>query len=376
MSLRALFGFGFFAFLMIGALQAIYGPAFTALGTRFGVGRADIGLIASAHFLGSMLGIMASGAVLLHSSLRRLLRGGAALLALGLATVAFAPSWPVALLGALVGGLGFGGVSVTFNVSFARLGERSAGALNLVNAMFGLGSVLAPLLVVFLGGAVWPYVLLALASLVLLLGAGRVPQLPEAVTAAGDRPVDGRLLALFGLLFVTYVGVEAGLGSWMTTHLQTNGFSDAAAWTSAFWLTVTVGRLLGAPLSQRVPLPGLVTCAALLAALVLPLAATVAAPLAYLVAGLAIAPIFASSLAWFSRVLPSRFTPLVLACGGLGGTLVPALLGILVESFGTAVLPYAFAVTALGVVAVACAVQGALRRVSRMLCSSLPHELH
>lgn len=359
---RALYVLGFAAFLLIGALQAIYGPAFGALAERFGVPRAEIGLIASAHFLGTMLGVIVGGVALSRAGLRGLLRAGAALLALGLAFVSFAPSWNLALAGALIGGLGFGGVSVTFNVGFARLGTRAAPSLNLLNACFGLGSVLAPLLVAFLAGGVWPFLVLGALAVALLLGAGALPELPDTVPPGGAGRANTALLALFGLLFVVYVGVEAGVGSWMTSHLSGVGVAGAAAWTSAFWLTVTVGRVLSAPLAQRVALPSLVIGAAALAALSLPFAATPLGPFAYLLAGLAIAPLFATSLAWFGQLLPTRLAPVALACGGLGGTLFPALLGFVVGSAGVEVLPFAFAFTALGVVVVALALRSATRR--------------
>lgn len=370
-SSRSLFSLGFVGFLLIGALQAVYGPAFDPIAARFGVGRGDVGLIASAHFLGTMAGVLLAGALLPRFGLRRLLRLGSALMVLGLAGVAFAPTWPLALLASLIGGLGFGHVSVTFNVGGARLGERAPVVLNLLNACFGLGSVLAPLLVALTLGlgtaAVAPFLALGAVAAVLLAVSGRLPELPETTTAAtGRAPLVP--LALFGLLFVLYVGVEAGVGAWMTTQLDDSGVAGAAAWTSGFWLTVTVGRVLAAPIAARVPLPTLVTvCAALssLALLTIRLVPVSAAPFVYLVAGLAIAPIFATTLGWFGQHLPTRLAPIILACGGLGGTLFPALLGRLSAAYGTSVLPLGFAATALSVTLVALVIQVVLRGSAR-----------
>lgn len=357
----AFFALGLFGFLLLGALQAAYGPAFDALGARFGVGRADIGLIASAHFLGSMLGLGGGGALLGRLGLRRLLRLGAGLMALGLGGVTFAPFWNLALVGALLAGFGFGNISVTFNVGGARLGPAAPRVLNLLNACFGLGSILAPFLVTLLGGGVIPFALLGIAALALLLLCGQMPELPETAPPRGGT-APARLLALFGLLFALYVGVEAGVGSWMTAQLADRGYVNAAAWTGGFWLALTLGRLLAARFASPAHLPTLVIGAALVAALSLLLAGTPFAPLAYLLTGLAIAPIFAASLSWFGQLLPTRLAPVVMACGGLGGTLFPWLLGRLAGAYGTGALPGAFSLTALGVVGAALIVQAAVRR--------------
>ncbi len=155
------------------------------------------------------------------------------------------------------------------------------------------------------------------------------------------------------------------MGSWMTTHLTDLGVTGAAAWTSAFWLTVTVGRVLAAPVAQRVPLPTLVTACAVLACGALLLAGTALGPWAYLLAGVGIAPIFATSLGWFGQHLPTRLAPIVLACGGLGGTLFPALLGLLAARLGTDALPVGFAVTAALVALVALVLRAVLARAPR-----------
>ncbi|PYE54827.1 MFS transporter [Deinococcus yavapaiensis] len=350
--MRSFYVLGFIAFLLLGALQAVYGPAFSALQARFDVSRADVGLIASSHFLGSMLGILAAGGLLKRLELRGLLRVGSALIALGLAGVTFAPAWTFAVVCASLAGFGFGFVSVTFNVGGARLGVRAAGVLNILNACFGLGSILAPLSVSALGGQTWPYALLGLTALGLLLSAGRLPHLPETTVASSGRaPIVP--LALFGGFFVLYVGVEAGVGSWMTAHLSDLGVVNAATWTSGFWLAVTIGRLLGAPLALRFKLPRIILSALVLAIVALLLASTPAARFAYLLVGLAIAPLFATTLAWFGQNISTGLAPLVLACGGFGGTLFPWLLGVLSARFGTDVVPFVEAGVAFGALLVA-----------------------
>ena len=63
--------------------------------------------------------------------------------------VVLAPAWPLAVASAFLGGFGLGGVSACLNAAYASVGAR---AVNLVNAVFGVGSMIAPLLVVSLYG--------------------------------------------------------------------------------------------------------------------------------------------------------------------------------------------------------------------------------
>jgi len=357
--MRALYLLGIFAFLLLGGLQAAYGPAFDAFAARFHVSREDVGVIASAHFLGTMLGVLLGGVLLARFHARRSLRLGGGVMALALIGVTVAPTWGVAVACALTAGVGFGVASATLNVSFARA-PGAASALNLVNAFFGLGSVVAPLLVSALLGTAGTFTMLAVMSAALALGAFLLPDLKDAPVSVPGRTMR-RYVALFLLMFVLYVGVEAGVGAWMTAHLTDRGIPNAAAWTSGFWLALTFGRLAGSAVAARVPLAALVAGAAIVSALGLALTVTEAAPVAYLLTGFALAPIFPTSFAWFGRSVPARLAPLGLASGGVGGTLYPALLGRVGNAYGMDAIPLVLAATVLATAALAVTLQRLMR---------------
>lgn len=63
----------------------------------------------------------------------------------------------------------------------------------------------------------------------------------------------GSVLAVFVALYVLHVGIEAGVGGWEPTHLETvgHGAGVAATATSVYWLMMTVGRFLVAPIALR-----------------------------------------------------------------------------------------------------------------------------
>ncbi|TSA83695.1 MFS transporter [Deinococcus detaillensis] len=333
----ALFGVGFAAFLLLGLIQAAYGPAFSDFEQRFGVTTAAVAGVSSAHFLGSALGPLLLGALLTRLPLRAAVMIGSAVFALGLLGLSLAPIWPLMLLAALLTGLGFGFLSGGFNSAFATLG---AGPASLINAMFGIGSVAAPLLALGFGAYPGPFMLLALLALGLTFALRSVRSWPAQPAELALSKVSPRRVGLFGLLFFSYVGIEAGLGSWATTHLAAIGNPHPEAVTSLFWLALTAGRLGFAAFAARLPFFRVVlVCAALalLGSLLITVPALAVA--GYLVVGLGISPIFSTLLTWFTSLNPVRAAPLMLTAGSLGGAVFSALIGVLVARFGVQAVP-------------------------------------
>ncbi|WP_229753061.1 MFS transporter [Deinococcus aerophilus] len=353
---------GTLAFLTLGVIQAMYGPAFGLFQARYGISTAGVGLIASAHFLGSALAPPLVGVLLTRLSLRRVVVGSVLTLAAGVSTVAVAPVWALAVGGALLGGFGLGGVSGALNAAYASIGTR---AINLVNAVFGVGSILSPLLVAGSGGnlAVPFLSVAALCGLTLLVArlwgfpAMRETPLPDAPGRLGVQ------VALFLLLIALYVSLEVGFGAWAGRHLQSLGVAAFALVVSGYWGGLTVGRILTGLFGARVRPHRLVLgCAAL--TVVFALAATQAAlaPVAYVLAGLALGPVFGTTLVWTTRHLPARLVPFLLTSGSVGGIAAPWGLGVLSARHGPDAVPVTLALLA----GLLCVVVWATRRVTQM----------
>lgn len=343
---RRLLVMGFVTFTALGAIQAMYGPAFPGLRARFGVDLETVSDVVTLHFAGSFVTIAASSVLLRRFGYRPVLRSGAVAFVLGALMVALGPAWPVVWCGALLGGLGFGALDIAGNLLFARaFAPNAAPALNLLNATFGLGAVLGPTLVGAFGATVRvPFLALAVLGVAVLVLMGRVeePALPP------DRAPDGVGLPWAGVGFVglyfLYVTGEVGVGSWEATHLAPLlGASVAAYASSAYWGGLTVGRLLATSLSARVRPADLVLGASGLALIGLGLAHWApVAPYAYVLVGLAFAPIFPTALAWLARVYPrrsERIAPLAVAAANLGPVASARPIGTLVERGGPELIP-------------------------------------
>ena len=344
---RLLLVAGFLAFVAIGAIQAMYGPAFPGLVDRFGVGLEVVGATVVLHFGGSFVTIAAASVLLTRFGYRPVLFAGGLSMFAGSTMVGVAPVWSWVLAGALLNGIGFGLLNVSFNLVVARVfAPHAAPALNLLSAVFGAGAMLGPLLIGLAGPAVQrPFLVVAALTAVTTLFTLRLPE-PEPPPAAGRERVPWVAAGGFVVMYFLYVSGEAGIASWETVHLEPSLGADRAAYmTSVYWGAITVGRLLGTPLSARVGSATLVLAsvavgfAALLAAHVTPFA-----PVAYTAAGLAFAPVFPTGLAWIQRVFPrrsERVVPIVFAVANLGPVATTGVIGASVAWGGPGVVPTA-----------------------------------
>jgi MFS family permease len=165
-------------------------------------------------------------------------------------------------------GVGFGLTVPTLNTFIAAFRPDAVDRSVLVlNALLGLGTVLAPVFVaIFVGlGFWWGLPILSLGLLVVLLVVSdRLPletHLDEGAAAAlpddRARAVPSRFWLYAGFA-VLYGICETMNGNWsqleMTTELGASTTTASFALTT-FWATVTIGRVLFASIQRRFPAP-------------------------------------------------------------------------------------------------------------------------
>lgn len=156
-------------------------------------------------------------------------------------------------------GLGFGATVMALNTLVEGFFPKSADSAVLVlNALLGVGTALAPALVALFNGlgAWWALpLLMTVLVAVLLTGTLRTPlHLPYNPQAAG-----GGLPARFWLYaaaVLLYGVVETLSGNWATLYLSTQRqvpAQTAAFALTAFWVMVTLGRVIIAFLDRLIP---------------------------------------------------------------------------------------------------------------------------
>ncbi|WP_174515041.1 MFS transporter [Streptacidiphilus albus] len=348
-------------FALLGALNAFYGPTIPALRSRFGLTPSGAGLALSMFYAGAVCGVLVGGYARRRVGSSRLLVASFSLMALGALGFALAPGWPCALAASLLSGIGAGGMDYGLNGLFAvGFGERSPAMLGILNAHYGLGAVAGPVVISLLGARHYPLAFSGAAALLLLAG-WFVRTVREDGAAGGGSGGDGGarvgdstrsrrvllpIVFAFLALYALQVAVETGVGAWEPTYLQLLGRGPefAANATSGFWLMLTVGRFLVAPLTLRWSEPAIVTASCLGTTVCLALASIPAlAPYALAGAGLFNAPVFPVALPWLNRAAPGihwAATGAILTAN-LGGVAAGPLLGLGIESFGGDSVPWA-----------------------------------
>jgi MFS family permease len=148
-----LFLSGTLAFFVAGMLPALHGVALPVWTQAYRLDEGEGGTLLAGNGLGALLAVLSGVWGLPGLGLRT----GLSVLAAGATLLALSPSWPLTLLGGLVGGFGFGLLTTSVNRAFlGGFGARGPGMVGLVNAVYGIGAILSPLLFLLPPGRPWP----------------------------------------------------------------------------------------------------------------------------------------------------------------------------------------------------------------------------
>ncbi len=375
---------GYFAvFVAIGMETASLGPTLRSLAGHTGSPLGAISYLFTAHSLGYLLGSFFGGRGYDRIPGHRLM---VAMLLLMAATLILVPLVPLLWLLAacwLVLGVCGGALDVGGNTLLVWVHGRQMGPfMNALHFFFGLGSLLAPLVVAWSlnwsRDITWAYWVLALLMLPVAFWLLPLPS-PSPQAAAAGHPTDDSvpasrskagvddrvIVALISLLLLLYVGAEVAFGGWIYTYALAMDLSDvttAAYLTSAFWGALTLGRLLSIPLAARyrprsILLADLLGCLVSVGMFLLWPYSTAATWLGTLGLGLAMASIFPTAISLAERRTPitGQVTGWFLVGASIGAMTLPWLIGQLFERMGsqiTMVIILLALVAALGVFAV------------------------
>jgi FHS family Na+ dependent glucose MFS transporter 1 len=164
------------------------------------------------------------------------------------------------LLALFISGLASGILDVGCNTLLMWThGEKAGPFVNGLHFFFGVGSLIAPLLLAQVllktDDINWLYWIFAIISLPIMVWLWFLPEPKHAhakETKANPFPVIPVLLMM--MLFLFYVGLELGFGNWIYAYALTLGLETtitAAYLTSVFWGSFTFGRLIGIWISTR-----------------------------------------------------------------------------------------------------------------------------
>ena len=373
----------YLAFVSLGLPDTVFGVAWPSLRDGFGLSEAALGAVLGAGLIGYFCSGLVAGRLIGAMGVGGVVCTSSALVALALAAYALAPSWPTFFpVGALLG-LGSGAIDAGLNAYAAR--HFSVRHVNWLHACWGIGASTGPLIMTAAIAHGWGY-RGGYAALAGILGAmsvaflytrrlwsegqspGRSP--PELAASAGADPATqpsaipsqaptslgsasaalrrGRVWLQLAAFFL-YTGLESTTGQWCFTLLRERhqlGIEGAGSWTSAYWASLTVGRIVlggfadrfGPDRLLRWSSLGMLGGAALFA-----LGSGAVGRSGLLLLGLSLAPVFPTLMAR----TPARLGDAVarhaigfqVSAATLGSALLPSLTGVLVARFGLASAP-------------------------------------
>lgn len=339
------------AFIILGMVAAIIGPSLGRLAQQTSTSLGHFSLIFVArslgYLVGSLLGGHLSDRIPGHWVMAADLGAIAVLLVLLPLTTWF---WLLMLLMFILGLVG-GALDVGGNTLLVWVHREQVGPfMNGLHFFFGLGAFISP---VFLAQSItrsgdirWGLWALALLALPVMLAA--LSQASPQRLSRPDKPTAGKtnwlLLSLIVLFFFFFAGSEHAFSDWIASYARGMGLADevgAAYLTSLFWGALTVGRLLGIPISAWLR-PRLILFLDLVGSL-LSLLLMVAFPHSMLAAqvgsvgaGLAMASVFPTLLTFAGRrmLITGQVTSFFFVGSSLGAMFLPWLIGRLFEPLG------------------------------------------
>lgn len=324
------------AFALAGVATTVLGPMMPQLQARWHLGDADGGLLFTVQFVASIIGSIVVGPVNRRLGYMPTAACGFVLVGLGLSGYPLV-SWPLALLCAIVVGLGLGLAIPSGNMAVSG----DARGVLWINWSWCAGAMIVPALAAYLSSSVWWWVAggAGIAAVALWLEPS-APPLPASDRSNWQLTAVGRFAA--ASLFL-YVAVEASIGGWIASLVHRN--PDAASYwavaTSVFWVGLLLGRALAsAMLAKRTPTyliwRGLIIAS--IGATGLVLAQSGALTLAAgAVCGFGLAPIYPMVVAEYARreIVGAPLSSLVFAAGNIGGSIGPLLTGYISQTTGS-----------------------------------------
>jgi fucose permease len=356
----------YLAFISLGLPDALLGASWPVMQPEFGVPFGFAGLVSVVISGGTIVSSVVSSRVLRRFGTGKVTAVSVGATALALVGFSVTPSfWWLPVI-AIPLGLGAGALDAGLNAYVAEHYESRH--MSWLHSFWGVGALSGPLLLAGLlaGGGSWRtgYLTIGLfqAGLVVVLALSiplwaRVRSLKTEGTLPAEAdhqplffPLKLRGVKMALVAFFFYCGIESTMGLWGGSFLnRTKGLDPAAAagWVSAFYASITVGRMATGFVTLKVSNRDQIRAGCLvigvglaLMVLPLPLPATLAG---FVLVGLGCAPIFPCMLhetpVRFGTAQAQAVMGFQMACAYVGATALPPAFGFVAQVTSTAWMP-------------------------------------
>ena len=340
------------AIFVYGIIAAMFGTIIPAWGKQFALTNSQAGFIFTAYAVGLTIASISVGPLIDSKGKKVGLLLGLALVSAALYGLANASSYEMTLAFAVLLGLG-GGIIVTgANALVSDISPAKRGSvMNGLNLFFGLGGMVTPLLASdLLGGDPVKVLYFAAALATITLAVHFMTKMPAPTGERGFKA--GEMSSLFSqpvlyllaaFLFL-YVACEVGVWNWLAKHLIAQGLPESTALrilSLGFALGILLGRVAVAPVLIKVPAATVTLASSVLMAIttyaMLQTNDPTSAGIAVFLGGLAMAPVFPTTLAMVGGAFPNRTATamgIVITSGWIGLLVSSPIIGSVAGSSG------------------------------------------
>lgn len=329
----ALLATGLVSFILMGAGQSLYGPALPAFARDLGLSLVGVGWLVSAHWVGCIAGV----ACMFTFGPKITPRIALGMMAVGAGLIASTLGLLGTIAGAVIFGAGYGCATVVFNPRvLAAFGDSGPSMLSLLNAVFSLGAIAAPLIFVAMGSSPsLTFGLVAVGCAIVCLAAGAAGDTKDVKTDPAQPFRFHWGILAFGMVSV---GLEACLIGLGPTALVQAGETEARAaqLLSLFFLAFLVARVALVFAAKILPSFTLYTVALCGAALAAAFGAMLNPAISFIVIGISAGLFFPSFFVTAARKMGNdpRVPATIVAAGLVGGILSPVIMSGLMEGLG------------------------------------------
>ena len=338
-------------FFVIGIVTVLLGQVLPILSRRLDLNDAQAGTFFLAQFSGSILGTLISSRIARRNGFVATTLIGLVIMVVGLPGLNF-HEFILCWLSILTYGIGLGLTIPAINLLTIETTptDRQSSAINLINFAWGVGAICSQPFVELVSrdaSLVAVSVILVVALIVLVVGFASLHHMHRAAQPVEEsisprariwnRP-SSWLFILFGFFVI---GIETGLGGWLTTYSESlRPIGHEINLAVVFFAFLVLGRGLASIISRRLSENLLISICALtlFAGIVIIVSSETAAVLGAAIAGLGSSAIFPTNMVRFTRIFGPNSTreaaPLFIT-GIMGAASLSWLIGLISTKFGS-----------------------------------------
>lgn len=355
---KKLFGRCYYAFFVSGLSVLLVGAIMPYLIEECGISYAVAGSFLSCFAIGNLLASFFTPYLASKIGRKKTVVILSSLVPICFFIIYLVPSASIIALAFLIAGIGRGSISNINNAVINDYTNGKTSTLNILHTFFAVGAFIAPFLTsTYISlGLTWKYALLTsiILSITAVIGYATMP-LPDESRESSDShssnvaPTNSNAFLksidfyLIGLILFFYLGLENCINGWFITYLKSMGIMTEAYATnllSILWIVVIIGRLTCASLSQRISKKVLVLINSIgcliFFILLISTQNIVFITVCMIGLGFFLAGIYPTSIANAGLLIKgsTKGMAILLAISGLGGIIMPQIVGLLADQIG------------------------------------------